>query len=102
MSFSDIINLLCGFCGNPENIIAYDKAMYDIQLNDECQHKLNEAIKDASNDVLIEIIKDGRNILSHHHFCTYSEVLLLEELATEELENRGIDPVTFERMENIL
>lgn len=44
VSFSDIINLLCDFCNNPENITAYDRVVYDIHLNDECQQKLNEAI----------------------------------------------------------
>lgn len=102
VSFSDIINLLCDFCNNPENITAYDRAVYDIHLNDECQQKLNEAIHNASNDVLIEIIKDGRDIPNHHPYCTYSEIFLLEELAIEELTNRGVAPVTFERTESVL
>lgn len=95
-SFSDLIDLLCSFCDDPENITAYDRSVYDIHLKDECQQKLNEAIKNASNDVLIEIIKDGRSIPIHNHYCTYSEIFLLEDLAIEELKNRGIDPVTFE------
>lgn len=94
-SFTDIINLLCDFCNNPENITAYDRAVYDIHLNDECQQKLNEVIKNTSNDVLIEIIKDGRNIPIHHPYCTYSEIFLLEDLAINELNNRGIDTVNF-------
>ena len=44
-SFSDLIDLICSFCDDPENITAYDRAMYDIHLKDECQQKLNEAIK---------------------------------------------------------
>ena len=51
---------------------------------------------------IIEIIKDGRSHPIHHHYCTYSEIFLLEDLAIEELKNRGIDTVTFERTENIL
>lgn len=94
-SFTDIINLFCDFCNNPENIIAYDRAIYDIHLNDECQQKLNEVIKNASNDVLIEIIKDGRNIPINHSYCTYSEIFLLEDLAIDELNSRGIDTVNF-------
>ena len=89
------INLLCSFCNNPENITAYDRAVYDIHLKDECQQKLNEVIKNASNDVLIETIKYGRSVPTHHHYCTYSEIFLLENLALKELINRGIDPVTF-------
>ena len=96
LSFSDLIDLICSFCDDLENITAYDRAVYDIHLKDECQKKLNEAIKNASNNVLIEIIKDGRSIPTHHHYCTYSEIFLLEDLAIEELKNRGIDPVTFE------
>ena len=34
----------------------------------------NDAIKNASDDVLIEIIKDGRTIPNNHDYCTYSEV----------------------------
>lgn len=94
-SFTDIVNLLCDFCNNPENITSYDRAVYDIHLNNECQYKLNETIKNASNDVLIEIIKDGRNIPICHPYCTYSEIFLLEDLATNELNSRGIDPVNF-------
>lgn len=96
LSLSDIINLLCDFCKDSENITSYDRAVYDIHLKDECQHRLNGAIKDASNDVLIEIIKDGRDVPIHHPYCTYSEIFLLEELAIKELTSRGIDPVTFE------
>lgn len=94
-SFTDIIDLICSFCDNPENITAYDRAFYDIHLNDKCQQKLNEVIKNASNDVLIEIIKDGRDIPLRHPYCTYSEIFLLEELATNELNSRGVDTVTF-------
>lgn len=94
-SFSDIIDLICSFCDDPENIIAYDRAVYDIHLNNKCQQKLNEVIKNASNEVLIEIIKDGRNIPIHHPYCTYSEIFLLEELVINELNIRGIDIVTF-------
>lgn len=96
LSFSDLIDLICSFCDDPENITAYDRAIYDIHLKDECQQKLNKAIENASNDVLIEVVKDGRSIPTHHHYCTYSEIFLLEDLAIEELTNRGIDPVTFE------
>jgi len=95
-SFSDLIDLICSFCDDPENITAYDRAVYDIHLKDECQQKLNVAIKNASNDVLVEIIKDGRSVPIHNPYCTYSEIFLLEKLAIEELANRGIDPVTFE------
>jgi hypothetical protein len=101
VSFSNFIDLICGFRDDPENITAYDRAMYDIHLKDECQQKLNEAIKNASKDVLIEIIKDGRTIPIHHPYCTYSEIFLLEDLAIEELTNRGIDPVTFERKKEV-
>lgn len=94
-SFSDLINLLCSFCDDPENITAYDRAMYDIHLKDECQQKLNEVIKNTSNFTLIKILKEGRFIPLYHH-CTYSEIFLLEELATKELNNRGIDTVTFD------
>lgn len=97
-SFSELVELICGFCNDPENITAYDRAMYDIHLKDECQQKLNKAIKNASNDVLIEVIKDGRSIPMHSHYCTYSEIFLLEDLAIEELTNRGIDPVTFKTL----
>ena len=93
-SFSDIIELICSFCNDPENITAYDRAVYDIHLKDDCQKKLNEAIKNASNKVLIEIIIDGSSIPTNNHYCTYSEVFLLEDIATEELTNRGINPVT--------
>ena len=93
-SFSDLIDLVCGFCNDPENITAYDIAMYDIHLKHECKQKLNETIKNASDDVLIEIIKDGRTIPNNHDYCTYSEVFLLEELAIKELTTRCIDPVT--------
>ena len=75
-SFSDLIDLLCSFCDDPENITAYDRAVYDIHLKDEFQQKLNEAIKNASNDVLIEVMKDGRSIPIHNHYCTYSEIFL--------------------------
>jgi hypothetical protein len=102
LSFSDLIDLICSFCNDPENITAYDRAMYDIHLKDACQQKLNEAIKNASSDVLIEIIKDGRSIPMRNHYCTYSEIFLLEELAIEELTNRGINPVTFKRTENAI
>lgn len=95
-SFSDLIELLCSFCNDPENITAYDRAVYDIHLKDECQQKLNEAIKNASNITLIEILKEGRSVPIYHHYCTYSEIFLLEDLAKEELTNRGIDTVTFE------
>lgn len=100
-SFSDLIDLICSFCDDPENITAYDRAVYDIHLKDECQQKLNEAIKNASNITLIKILKDGRSIPTHHHYCTYAEIFLLEDLAIEELTNRGIDPVTFERRESV-
>lgn len=93
-----LLDLICSFCDDPENITAYDRAVYDMHLKDECQQKLNEAIKNASNEVLIEIIRD---VTTHNHYCTYSEIFLLEDLAIEELTNRGINPVTFERMENI-
>jgi hypothetical protein len=79
-SFSDLIDFLCSF----------------IHLKDECQQKLNEAIKNASNITLIKILKEGRSIPIYHKYCTYSEIFLLEDLATEELNNRGIDTVTFE------
>jgi len=95
-SFSDLIDLLCSFCDDPENITAYDRAMYDIHLKEECQQKLNEAIKNASNITLIEILKEGRSVPIYHKYCTYPEIFLLEDLATEELTNRGIDTVTFE------
>ena len=95
-SFSDLIDLICSFCDDPENITAYDRAVYDIHLKDECQQKLNEAIKNASNDVLIKILKEGRSIPLYHHYCTYSEIFLLEELAAKELNSRGIDTVTFD------
>lgn len=98
LSFSDLIDLICSFCKVPENITAYDRAVYDIHLKDECQQKLNEAIKNASNEVLIEIIRDGSSIPTHHHYCTYSEIFLLEDLAIEKLTSRGINPVNFERM----
>lgn len=101
-SFSDLIDTLIEFCKDSENITAYDRAVYDIHLKDGCQQKLSEAIKNTSNGVLIEIIKDGRDIPIHHPYCTYSEIFLLEELAIEELTNRGIDPVTFERTESVL
>lgn len=100
LSFSDLIDLICSFCDDTENITAYDRAMYDIHLKDECQQKLNEAIKNASNDVLIEIIKDGREVPYRNPYCTFSEIFLLEDLAIEELTNRGIATVTFERKEN--
>ena len=44
--------------------------MYDIHLKYDCQQKLNVAIKNASDDVLIEIIKDGRSIPNNHDYCT--------------------------------
>ena len=31
-SFSDLIDLLCSFCDDPENITAYDRSVYDIHL----------------------------------------------------------------------
>ena len=96
-SLSDLIDLICSFCNDPENITAYDRAMYDIHLKSDCQQELNGAIKNASDDVLIEIIKDSRSIPNNHDYCTYSEVFLLEELALKELTIRGIDPVTLER-----
>lgn len=101
-SISDIIDLVCSFCNDPENITAYDRAMYDIHLKYDCQQKLNVAIKNASDDVLIEIIKDGISITNNHDYCTYSEVFILEELALKELTIRGIDPVTLKRKENVL
>lgn len=96
LSFSDLIDLICSFCDDPENITAYDRAVYDIHLKDECQQKLNEAIKNASNITLIKILKEGRSIPLYHHYCTYSEIFLLEELAAKELNSRGIDTVTFD------
>ena len=36
--------------------------MYDIHLKHECKQKFNDTIKNASDDVMIEIIKDGRTI----------------------------------------
>ena len=93
-SFSDLIDLICSFCDDPENITAYDRAMYDIHLKSDCQQELNGAIKNASDGVLIEIIKNGRSVPSNNEYCTYSEVFLLEELAINELIIRGIDPVT--------
>ena len=51
LSFSDLIDLLCSFCDDPENITAYDRAVYDIHLKDECKQKLNKAIENSSNDV---------------------------------------------------
>ena len=95
-SFSDLIDLICSFCDDPENITAYDRAVYDIHLKDECQQKLNEAIKNASNITLIKILKEGRSIPLYYHYCTYSEIFLLEELAAKELNSRGIDTVTFD------
>ena len=95
-SFSDLIDLICSFCDNPENITAYDRAVYDIHLKDECQQKLNEAIKNASNITLIKILKEGRSIPLYYHYCTYSEIFLLEELAAKELNSRGINTVTFD------
>ena len=58
-------------------------------------------IKNTSNDVSVEVIKDGREVTYRNPYCTFSEIFLLEDLAIEELTNRGINPVTFERMENI-
>ena len=95
-SFSDLIDLICSFCDDPENITAYGRAMYDIHLKDECQQKLNKAIKNASNFTLIKILKEGRSIPLYYHYCTYSEIFLLEELAAKELSSRGIDTVTFD------
>ena len=98
-SFSDLIDLICSFCDDPENITAYDRAMYDIHLKAECQQKLNEAIKNTSNDVLIEVIKDGREVPYRNPYCTFSEIFLLEDLAIQELTNRGINLITFENKE---
>ena len=96
LSFSDIIDLICSFCNDPENITSYDRAVYDIHLKDDCQKKLNTAIKNASDEVLIEIIRDGSSI-PNNDYCTYSEVFLLEDLAIEELINRGIDTATLNK-----
>ena len=76
--------------------------MYDIHLKHECKQKFNETIKNASDDVMIEIIKDGKTIPNNHDYCTYSEVFLLEELVIKELVTRDIDPVTLDRKENVL
>lgn len=40
-----------------------------------------------------------REVPYRNPYCTFSEISILEDLAVEELTNRGIDLITFENKE---